>query len=618
MNRKALLAVLVVVIASTFVSGCSSSSKTVTPISVQLAPPPPASVEVSTPVQLAAQVVSDTAAAGVDWSVTCTSADCGSVSPAHTASGAATTYTGPATVPTGVSVTITAASTTDPTATASATTVITPLGSNASLTGQYAFVVTGVDANGFYSAAGSITADGLGNISGGEEDYANTLISSTMNSILGTYTVGSDGRGTITLNLSDPAVGVGGVQTLSVAFTNSVSTLVGETIVTTNQHALIMQVDSSATSSGTLDLQNSSAFGTGIPALGFVFANNGWDLSDSGETYFGGVAAADGAGNFTGNLDINDTGNSENDSLGAGVYSVALDGNGRGTLSVFPTIFGTPVELDYAFYMVGPEVYRFVELDANFVSGGSIYGAATTASAFDVTAVTGNFAFNDSGFGFNGPVGFAGQFTADGAGNLASGFSDSNEGTAIISNGAVTGTYAVPDGTMPRVLFTFATGNSGDLINFIGYLVDPTLNVLDPNNPIVGAGLLFLNNDTSNNGAGYVIEQSPATFGGNYAVNQQYDAQTALEIDAVGQGFSDGSSMINGNIDANTLGAPLPGLPLAITFAADPANVGRFTGTIALDGGATVAIVFYQASTTQVFDTEVDDIAVSNGYLIQQ
>ncbi len=608
MNRKALLlAVLAVVFVSSFVSGCSSSTHAAPAITVQLAPPPPASLEVSTPVQLTAQTVNDTAAAGVDWTVTCTSSDCGSLAPAHTASGGATTYTSPMTVPTGVTVTITAASTTDPTATATATITITPIGSSASLTGQYAFVVTGLDADGFYSAAGSITADGLGNISGGEEDYANPAFSSLGDSILGTYTIGSDGRGTITLNVSDPAVGVGGVQTFSVA-------------VTSSSHALIIQVDSSATSSGTLDLQNASAFGTGLPVLGFVFTSAGWDLSDSGQTYFGGVAAADGAGNFTGNLDINDTGNSENDSLGAGMYSVTLDGNGRGTLSVFPTIFTVPVELDYSFYMVGPEVYRFVETDANFVTGGSIYGAETAASSsgFDVTALTGNFAFNDIGQGGQGPVGFAGQFTTDGAGNLTTGFSDSNEGTTTIANGAVAGTYTVPDPTMPRVLVTITAGNSGDLINFIAYLVDPTLNVLDPNNPIVGAGTLFLNNDTTNNGSGYVIEQSPATFGGNYALNQQYDAETADEIDAVGQGFSDGTATITGNIDANELGTPAPGLPLAITFTADPANVGRFTGTIELDGGVAVDVAIYQASTTQVFDTETDVVAVSNGYLIHQ
>src|SRR5271156_3029537 len=198
MSRKTLLLnLLVVVFVASFVSACSSSKHTIPAITVQLAPPPPASQEVSTSIQLTAQTVNDTAAAGVDWTVTCTSSDCGSLSPAHTASGAATTYTAPATVPTGGSVTVTAASTTDPTATASATITITPIGSNASLTGQYAFVATGLDINGPYTVAGSITADGMGNITGGEEDFVDPVSSNLGASMLGTYTVGSDGRGAL-------------------------------------------------------------------------------------------------------------------------------------------------------------------------------------------------------------------------------------------------------------------------------------------------------------------------------------------------------------------------------------------------------------------------------------
>src|SRR5580704_6719856 len=121
MSRKALLSLLTVVFIASFVSACGSSHKAPLAIQVTLAPAPPASLQVSTTIQLTAQLINDTAAAGVDWSVACTSSDCGSIAPAHTASGGATTYTSPATVPTGGSVTITAASTTDPTATASAT-----------------------------------------------------------------------------------------------------------------------------------------------------------------------------------------------------------------------------------------------------------------------------------------------------------------------------------------------------------------------------------------------------------------------------------------------------------------------------------------------------------------
>ncbi len=71
-------------------------------------------------VSLTAIVGNDTAAAGVDWSVSCSASNCGSITP-HTASGAAATYVGPTTVPSSGTVTITAASTTNPAVSATST-----------------------------------------------------------------------------------------------------------------------------------------------------------------------------------------------------------------------------------------------------------------------------------------------------------------------------------------------------------------------------------------------------------------------------------------------------------------------------------------------------------------
>ncbi len=612
MNRKALLSLLVVVLVASFVSACSSSKKAPLVISVQLAPPPPGSLEVSYMTQLGAQVVNDTAAAGVDWSVSCTSADCGSISPAHTASGGATTFTAPATVPTGVTVTVTATSTTDPTASQSSPVTITPIGSLGSLMnlGQYAFVVTGVDANGFYAAAGSITSDGNGNITGGEEDFSDVLISSVGDSVLGTYTIGSDGRGQIILNVSDPSVGNGGVQTFSVA-------------VTSGSHALIMEVDGSATSSGTLDLQDASAFTAGIPSATLVFNSLGWDLGDDGQTSFGGAfvttAAGDGTGALTsGALDIDDTGNLESIDLSTEdlVYT-ATDGNGRSVVS------SADLGLSYSVYMVNASVYRVVETDAFFVEGGSIYNGAAPASdaGYDTTQIAGNFAFSDNGQGPLGPIGFVGQVTADGAGNLTAGFSDANEG-GNVTNGALTGVYGFPSdfasNTLPRYIVQITNPNTPDLVNFFTYLVDPTINVLDPNNPIVGAGSLIMDTDGDANGAGVSVEQSPATFQGNYAIGLQFDAELGEEEDTVGQGFSDGVSTITGNSDLGFVGGNALALPTTVTFTADPNNPGRFTGTIFFGSSTPLDFVFYQASSTQLVTTGVDDTFVAVGSLIHQ
>jgi hypothetical protein len=94
------------------------------PISVSFAPAPSSSLHVGASTQIKAVVYNDTTSAGVRWSATCGSSDCGSFNPVETASGVTTTYTAPAAVPTGNSVQITATSIADPTKAVSSTITI--------------------------------------------------------------------------------------------------------------------------------------------------------------------------------------------------------------------------------------------------------------------------------------------------------------------------------------------------------------------------------------------------------------------------------------------------------------------------------------------------------------
>jgi putative Ig domain-containing protein len=74
------------------------------------------------------------------------------------------------------------------------------------LSGAYAFTFSGNNAGGFIAAAGTFTANGAGLITGGEATY-NSLAGPpvTYTGIMGTYTAGTDGRGTITFTTSTPA-----------------------------------------------------------------------------------------------------------------------------------------------------------------------------------------------------------------------------------------------------------------------------------------------------------------------------------------------------------------------------------------------------------------------------
>jgi hypothetical protein len=94
---------------------------------------PPSSIAAGATANLTATVANDTANAGVNWTVTCSSSSCGSFNPTKTASGSATVYTAPAAIPTSGTVTITATSVTDPTKTNSASITITAPGISVAL-----------------------------------------------------------------------------------------------------------------------------------------------------------------------------------------------------------------------------------------------------------------------------------------------------------------------------------------------------------------------------------------------------------------------------------------------------------------------------------------------------
>ena len=168
-------------------------------------------------------------------------------------------------------------------------------GRSALLNGQYAFLITGTDANGFYSAGGSISTDGAGNVISGEEDFADPDLVQHV-TLTGTYAIGGDGSGALKLLASDSGIGANGVQTFS--FT-----------VVSPERALLF--DSSQNSTGTLDLQTSSAFTLGAFSGGYAFALSGVDLTKLGSAplTLGGVLTADGGGNLSDVIeDVSDEG----------------------------------------------------------------------------------------------------------------------------------------------------------------------------------------------------------------------------------------------------------------------------------------------------------------------
>src|SRR5258707_7412885 len=77
---------------------------------------------------------------------------------------------------------------------------------NAELNGNYAFTFRGISGNGTVSsvhgAVGRFTADGAGNVTNGELDTNTVGGGTAAQSFTGTYSIGADKRGVMTMNIS--------------------------------------------------------------------------------------------------------------------------------------------------------------------------------------------------------------------------------------------------------------------------------------------------------------------------------------------------------------------------------------------------------------------------------
>jgi hypothetical protein len=579
---------------------------------------PPAVLGTGGTASVAATVQNDSAARGVNWSCT-PAAACGAFSPTSTPSGSMTAYTAPATVPTGGSVTIIATSVADSSKSASAVVQISGTGSNATLKGQYSFLILAPTGNattkGTTTFAGSVNLDGNGNILGGVEDIVSTIYRDQADAILATsvdpvssYSVDASGHGKMIFHTAHG-------ETLSFSF-----------VLTSASHAVIIETGGDP-GSGTLDLQSGN-FSTSQISGGYSFTMEGVDTAvpPTAKVAFGGVFSSDGQGNLTGTLDTNIGGTVASQAF-TGTISTTPDTNGRGTFTVVPVPGTTRT---FTFYMVSSKVLRLFEADNVDLVGGSAYAQGSATAT-----LSGKFVFEHSGWSSTGRAVAAGQLTADGMSKITGGVSDANLGGAAPTtpsvDHAVSGTFAFTSGLEGTLTLTDAAGNS----TFNIYMIDPSLNFLDPNSSSSGGGALLLHTDANIIGTGALLPQVSSTAAaivGNQGLSLQncVAAATPNEVDLVGVVTSDGSGhLTNGAADYDQSNSPSSAGPFTGTFAADAANPGRFTGSFAIPtpaGGypfippsvTTFNVSFYQVSGTQILLIQTDTTANASGYLIQQ
>ena len=603
-------------------AGCGGSTTNVqnppappsTPISIAFQPAPASSVTLNSATPVIAVVSNDPSNAGVDWALLCqNNANCGTLSPLHTPSGAPTTFK-PANAISGntQAITIEAFATADHTQ--NVVTAITVTGFASNLQGTYVFETRGIDANGPFQLAGVILLDGSGGVTSGEQTHSDILLSVSDPISGGSYTIGPDGRGTLTINTADQNIGQQGIENLSLVFLSS-------------SHALIATLDnpllsaSFETSSGTLDLQTS----TTAPMGGYAFTVNGTDLS-LGPMAIGGVLKITSPKTISGAGSVADQ-----DDAGAVFPNATLSGtvtnpDSFGSLKFNLTTAFAPTPIQFTGYIVDALHIKLIESDNNgsgagfgstaglAIGQGAATGTFTKEAAFAGTYVFGILGQDLSAF----PTSLAsvGRFTADSSGHLKNGYNDELlYGFGVEISDSFTGSYTLDSTGTGRVDSSFNFSSSGPGPEFIFYLTgngNPPL-VLDADDAIGSVGI----------GLAHPQAVAPFSFNGTYGLRfTQSNGQS--ENDATGPITVNGpSNTLTGEVDTNLDFSPQPNTPLAGTFAAIPSS-GRFTGTLnntffPTPGNIpkTIAVAFYLIDSGHGFFIETDSLTsgeLSFGY----
>lgn len=453
-----------------------------------------------------------------------------------------------------------------------------PIGfTNASLNGTYAFAISGNNAGGFFTVAGSFQANGNGAITTGVEDINSPGTIGVVSNvpITGTYAVRSDGRTAATIT----------------AATNPPISFGFDFVLLSTQAGLAIRFDNNATGSGSIDLQSSPAFN--LPSLAGTYAFNVAGVNsivNQNPEGSAGLLTIDNSGNVTsGVLDENNAGtvslNAAIPFSAAGVSAPATV-TGRGTITFTSPVTASTVH--FAYYVVDSNHLKLIQLDSAPILSGDAFRQTGTS-------VSGSFAFTLAGATVSGHGVFSmgGILNTLGAGTiLNTSVVDLDNGGALTPAGgsSVTGTFSVTNGRGVMQLTGPAT------LNLVFY----------PSN----GGLLLLDVDTSIVATGTALAQSGVPFS-NASINNAFglnltgvDVNTNTEFDSVAQFTANGNGSLNGAMDINSSGALFNSLALNGNFAVS-AN-GRGTAVLRTSA-STFNIIFYMATNSRVLFVELDE-----------
>ncbi len=481
--------------------------------------------------------------------------------------------TGP-TGPAAFTVHVTDSSATPLTGTASFTITIAAADSsnNSELNGLYAFVFQGFsDSDGtMVVVAASFLANGHGGISSGFEDVDGSTGAQPPQEITtGTYTIGADNRGTMSLTIA-----TGGKVTLAFS--------VGDIQGGVATKARIIRFDDVSgtngfTGSGVLLEQDPSVFSLNALHGSYAFGESGSDLTNGDLESGVGFVNADGNGNFTtgGLVDLDDGGEIVPSAAVSGTYQLTNETVSNGRLSAAVTIAGVPGTASDILYIISPSQVLFISINTtqNAIYSGMAQLQVPPAGGFGLGSLNGNGVATLQGKRPDGTstVGI-GNVTMDGNGNFSIAFDQNKSGTS--STGTVGGTYTVSGNG--RAVFTVTTGT----------FVSPTAVLY-----LDGTNQGFFGAEDNAASLGFMVPGgnnfSNATLSGNYFLGT-FDPTEIQVSDTSGVASFDGVSALHVTNDATHPGGILAA-DQTFSTTYNVATNGRLTFTDA--GGAEVGYV---------------------------
>ncbi len=498
----------------------------------------------------------------VVWSVSgtgCSGVGCGAINSAGV-------YTPPVVTPSPPMVTVTATATASPGVSGSASVRLSssPDPNNGKLNGQYAFLLSGFDGDGYLQAIGTLSADGKGNITSGTEDFSEVLGVAAC-SFTGAYSVGSDNRGSITLNVSSCSpFGPGfSIANFTVALNHIEAGLAAQ--------GRLSGFYKDEVTTGTLVKRDPASFSDAAIQGNYAFGFAGMGSEGSYLSAAVGRFTADHGSLVSGEADVIDGIAPATHRLFTGGYTLDANGRGLATMPIGSTSY-------FVFYVTSANQLLFMELDSRGNSSSpAISGVALRQSGgpFSSKSLNGASVLNLSGNG----SGVVGQETFDGNGGLSAVIDENNSATA--SHSSLTGTYSVDSDGLGR----------GSVI--MGGKVSP-LYLVSP-----GKGFILDNSFRS----GFFEPQTTTAFNNSLFSGEYSQGTLLLPLDFAGLPRSgilipDGAGKLRGTADGATSNQNFGG-----TYSIG--KNGRASLTLTPDGES-ANMVFYFASEFKSVGIRID------------